>query len=213
MSFLRAVRTTLSPELGIDLGTANTLIYERDTGVLVSEPSVVAYDLSGGVERVIAVGRAAKEIEGRAPSRIRVVHPLRGGTISDFQAAHADRNDGDRASTARPNRAAHHRLRPGLRDRHRVQSDRGGGAAAGARTTTSYRKPSPQRSAPGSTLRPPAGNGRRHRRWDDRDRGSRALQALSRCTRQSRRRHSRRCDRASGCADDRFHDRRTTAEG
>jgi len=88
MAFMRAVRTTLSPELGIDLGTANTVIYERGAGVVVSEPSVVAYAKSYGGEEVIAVGQAAREMEGRAPSRIRVVHPLRAGTISDFQAAH-----------------------------------------------------------------------------------------------------------------------------
>jgi rod shape-determining protein MreB and related proteins len=86
MGFVRTVRTTLSPELGIDLGTANTVIYERGSGVVVSEPSVVAYD--GDADRVIAVGHAAKEMEGRAPARIRVVHPLSGGTISDFAAAH-----------------------------------------------------------------------------------------------------------------------------
>ena len=84
MAFMRAVRNTISPELGIDLGTANTVIYERGTGVLVSEPSVVAF----AGEEVIAVGQAAREMEGRAPSRIRVVHPLHAGTISDFQAAH-----------------------------------------------------------------------------------------------------------------------------
>ena len=84
MGFVRTVRTTISPELGIDLGTANTVIYERGTGVVISEPSVVAF----AGDEVIAVGSAAKEMEGRAPSRISVVHPLRGGTISDFQAAH-----------------------------------------------------------------------------------------------------------------------------
>ena len=90
MSLIRTLRTSLSPELGIDLGTANTVIFERETGTIVSEPSVVAFALEpGGAEdRVLAVGRAAKEMEGRAPARIRVVHPLRGGTISDFKAAH-----------------------------------------------------------------------------------------------------------------------------
>jgi rod shape-determining protein MreB len=88
MAFMRAVRTAVSPEIGIDLGTANTVIYERGTGVLVSEPSVVAYADSDSGGRVIAVGRSAKEMEGRAPAHVRVVHPLRGGTISDFRAAH-----------------------------------------------------------------------------------------------------------------------------
>jgi rod shape-determining protein MreB and related proteins len=86
MAFARTLRATLSPELGIDLGTANTVIYERGTGVLISEPSVVSYNAE---DEVIAVGRAAKEMDGRAPGRIRVVRPMRGGTISDFQATHA----------------------------------------------------------------------------------------------------------------------------
>ncbi|MBV8601204.1 MAG: rod shape-determining protein [Candidatus Eremiobacteraeota bacterium] len=85
MSLARALRAALNPELGIDLGTANTVIYERGTGVLVSEPSVVAFDERN---EVIAVGRSAKEMDGRAPGRIRVVRPLHGGTISDFAAAH-----------------------------------------------------------------------------------------------------------------------------
>jgi rod shape-determining protein MreB len=100
MALVRSVRSTFSPEIGIDLGTANTVIYERGSGVLLCEPSVVAYD---GDDSVIAVGRAAKEMDGRAPGRIRVVHPLRGGTISDFRAAHVlIRTLVDRALTSRP---------------------------------------------------------------------------------------------------------------
>jgi rod shape-determining protein MreB len=100
MALVRSVRSTFSPEIGIDLGTANTVIYERGSGVLLCEPSVVAYD---GDDSVISVGRAAKEMDGRAPGRIRVVHPLRGGTISDFRAAHVlIRTLVDRALTSRP---------------------------------------------------------------------------------------------------------------
>ena len=75
------------PDIGIDLGTANTVVYERSEGILVSEPSVVAYRTSD--DSILAVGQAAKEMDGRAPGRIRVVRPLRGGTISDFRGAHA----------------------------------------------------------------------------------------------------------------------------
>ena len=75
------------PDIGIDLGTANTVVYERNEGVLVSEPSVVAYRTSD--DSILAVGQAAKEMDGRAPGRVRVVRPLRGGTISDFRGAHA----------------------------------------------------------------------------------------------------------------------------
>ena len=101
MNWVGSVRTAFSPEIGIDLGTANTVIYERGTGVLVSEPSVVAF--AGDDGRVVAVGRSAKEMDGRAPGRIRVVHPLRGGTISDFAAAHVlIRTLVDRALVSRP---------------------------------------------------------------------------------------------------------------
>jgi len=79
---------SLFPDVGIDLGTANTVIYERQSGVLLSEPSVVALDLQRG-NNVVAVGHAAREMDGRAPGRIKVVHPLHAGTISDFKAAHA----------------------------------------------------------------------------------------------------------------------------
>ena len=138
MGFLRAVRTTLSPELGIDLGTANTVIYERGTGILVSEPSVVAYDVTGSGERVIAVGAAAKEMEGRAPSRIRVVHPLRGGTISDFQAAHVlIETMVNRASTARPKLMPRVvACVPGCATDIECKAVEEAAAAAGARATT-----------------------------------------------------------------------------
>ncbi|TAM59691.1 rod shape-determining protein [bacterium] len=82
-----AVIHSLFPDVGIDLGTANTVIYERQSGVLLSEPSVVAFDARRG-NRVVAVGAAARAMEGKVPDRIRVVHPLHAGTISDFRAAH-----------------------------------------------------------------------------------------------------------------------------
>src|SRR5271165_2432707 len=80
-----SLRATVNPDIGLDLGTANTVVYERGAGVIVSEPSVVAYDLKS--EEIIAIGHAAKEMEGRAPRRIRIVRPLCRGTISDFHAA------------------------------------------------------------------------------------------------------------------------------
>ena len=101
MSMAGSLRATFSPDLGIDLGTANTVVYSHDEGVLVSEPSVVAYRTSD--DAIIAVGRAAKELDGRAPGRIKVVRPLRGGTISDFRGAHAlVKTMVDRAMAARP---------------------------------------------------------------------------------------------------------------
>jgi rod shape-determining protein MreB len=95
------LRATLSPDIGIDLGTANTVVYSHDAGILVSEPSVVAYRTSD--DAIIAVGKAAKELDGRTPGRIRVVRPLRGGTISDFRGAHTlVKTLVDRAMSARP---------------------------------------------------------------------------------------------------------------
>ena len=101
MAFARSLRSALSPELGIDLGTANTVIYERGSGVLLSEPSVVAFDAAD--RSVIAVGHAAKELDGRAPGRVCVARPLRSGTISDFHAAHVlIKTLVDRALATRP---------------------------------------------------------------------------------------------------------------
>lgn len=82
---LGSVRSTVSPDIGLDLGTANTVVYERGAGVIVSEPSVVAFDAV--TDAVVAIGHEAKDMEGRAPARIRVVRPLQRGTISDFRAA------------------------------------------------------------------------------------------------------------------------------
>jgi rod shape-determining protein MreB len=83
--FVETIRATVSPDIGLDLGTANTVVYERGAGVIISEPSVVSFNVQTG--EIVAVGRTAKEMEGRAPERIRVVRPLRRGTISDFRAA------------------------------------------------------------------------------------------------------------------------------
>jgi rod shape-determining protein MreB len=85
MTLLRSLRSTVSPDIGLDLGTANTVVYERGAGILISEPSVVAYDTR--TDEIFAIGHAAKEMEGRAPRSIRIVRPVTLGTISDFRAA------------------------------------------------------------------------------------------------------------------------------
>jgi rod shape-determining protein MreB len=72
----------LSHDVGIDLGTANTLVAVRNRGIVISEPSVVAMDAR--TRRVIAIGAEAKRMEGRTPADIAVVRPLRDGVISDF---------------------------------------------------------------------------------------------------------------------------------
>ena len=75
----------LSRDIGIDLGTANTLIHVSGKGVILEEPSVVAIDLEEGVP--LAVGEEAKSMLGRTPGNIKAVRPLRDGVIADFDAA------------------------------------------------------------------------------------------------------------------------------
>ena len=69
-------------DLGIDLGTANTIIYNQEEGVLLNEASVIAYDKYTG--NIIATGTKAKSMYGKAPRNIEVVKPLQDGVISDF---------------------------------------------------------------------------------------------------------------------------------
>lgn len=69
-------------DIGIDLGTSNVLVYIKNKGVVLNEPSVVAVDNKSG--EVLAVGREAKEMLGRSPGNISVIRPLRNGVISDF---------------------------------------------------------------------------------------------------------------------------------
>lgn len=79
-----------SSDLAIDLGTANTLVYVKGRGIVVSEPSVVAVSRdSRGTERVRAVGKAAKEMLGRTPGHIRAIRPLKDGVIADFDITEA----------------------------------------------------------------------------------------------------------------------------
>ncbi len=73
----------LSNNVGIDLGTANTLVYVEGKGIVVNEPSVVAVNEKTG--QVVAVGKAAKEMLGRTPAHITAVRPLVDGVISDFE--------------------------------------------------------------------------------------------------------------------------------
>ncbi|HEV7171997.1 rod shape-determining protein [Pedococcus sp.] len=72
---------SLGRDLAIDLGTANTLIYERGRGVVLDEPSVVAVEAGSG--RLVAAGAQAKEMLGRTPGHVRAVRPLQDGVISD----------------------------------------------------------------------------------------------------------------------------------
>ena len=73
--------------MAIDLGTANTLVYVKGKGVVLSEPSVVAYHIKDGVKKVLAVGEDAKLMLGRTPGSIEAIRPMREGVIADFDTA------------------------------------------------------------------------------------------------------------------------------
>ena len=76
-----------SNDIGIDLGTANTLVYLRDHGIVLREPSVVA--VQSGTRRVLAVGDEAKRMLGRTPGSIVAIRPLKDGVIADFEVTQA----------------------------------------------------------------------------------------------------------------------------
>lgn len=82
MSLLRRFFPSLSCDLGIDLGTANTLVFTQGEGVVIQEPSVVALDSQKNI--VLAVGNDAKKMIGRTPGNVIAVRPLRDGVIADF---------------------------------------------------------------------------------------------------------------------------------
>ncbi|MDR0633284.1 MAG: rod shape-determining protein [Holosporales bacterium] len=77
----------LSSDLAIDLGTANTLVYVKGRGVVLSEPSVVALGMFHGKRHVLAVGEEAKLMLGRTPGNIQAIRPMRDGVIADFEVA------------------------------------------------------------------------------------------------------------------------------
>lgn len=81
----KRIRGLFSNDLSIDLGTANTLIYVRDQGVVLNEPSVVAIRIHNGQKTVEAVGMEAKRMLGRTPGNITAIRPLKDGVIADFQ--------------------------------------------------------------------------------------------------------------------------------
>lgn len=74
-------------DIAIDLGTANTVVYVRGIGIVASEPSVVAMEVTNGVRRVRAVGDDAKLMMGKTPDNIRTIRPLRNGVIADLEVA------------------------------------------------------------------------------------------------------------------------------
>ncbi len=73
----------ISNDIGIDLGTANTLVFLRGEGIVLNEPSVVAIEVQ--TKKVIAIGKAAKEMVGRTPGEISAIRPMKDGVIADFE--------------------------------------------------------------------------------------------------------------------------------
>ncbi len=69
-------------DIGIDLGSSNTVIYIKDKGIVVNQPSVIAYEVRS--KKIVAVGNKAKKMLGKTPEEIEVVRPIRGGVISDY---------------------------------------------------------------------------------------------------------------------------------
>ena len=88
--FLDPILGWFSNDLAIDLGTANTLVYVKGKGIVLSEPSVVAVRKNGrDRNRVLAVGREAKMMLGRTPGNIVAIRPMKDGVIADFEITEA----------------------------------------------------------------------------------------------------------------------------
>lgn len=81
----KRLRGMFSTDLSIDLGTANTLIYVKERGIILDEPSVVAIRMHNGQKSIEAVGKEAKRMLGRTPGNIQAIRPLKDGVIADFQ--------------------------------------------------------------------------------------------------------------------------------
>ena len=73
----------LAKDIGIDLGTANVLIYLKGKGIVLNEPSVVAVETE--TKKVIAVGKEASEMLGRTPEKVKAIKPMKDGVIADFE--------------------------------------------------------------------------------------------------------------------------------
>ena len=88
--FLDPLLGIFSNDLAIDLGTANTLVFVKGKGIVLSEPSVVAVRRDGkGYNKVLAVGKEAKLMLGRTPGNIIAIRPMKDGVIADFEVTEA----------------------------------------------------------------------------------------------------------------------------
>ena len=89
LHFLKRLRAWMGPNIAMDLGTANTLVYTKNAGIVLDEPSVVALNSKNGGS-VLAVGKKAKEMYGRTPpDSIRTIRPMKDGVIADFDVTKA----------------------------------------------------------------------------------------------------------------------------
>jgi len=87
MKFFDSLWGLVTYDLGIDLGTANTMVYMRNHGIVVSEPSVVAIEKR--TKTILAIGKEARQMIGRTPANIVAIRPLKDGVISDFDTTQA----------------------------------------------------------------------------------------------------------------------------
>lgn len=87
MGMVNSFSGLFSNDIGIDLGTANTLVYVKDRGIVLREPSVVA--VQAGTKRILAVGDEAKRMLGRTPGNIVAIRPMKAGVIADFEITEA----------------------------------------------------------------------------------------------------------------------------
>lgn len=87
LSTLRSMVRLVARDLAIDLGTANTLIYEEGSGIVLNEPSIVALRYDGQRKTPVAFGAEAKTMLGRTPEGVKVIRPVRTGVIADFEVA------------------------------------------------------------------------------------------------------------------------------
>ena len=87
---LKKLSAFLSEDMGLDLGTANTLVYVKGKGIILNEPSVVAIATDNKNNKsVLAVGTEAKSMLGRTPGSIQAIRPMKDGVIADFDIAEA----------------------------------------------------------------------------------------------------------------------------
>src|ERR1700722_5632744 len=110
MSFVDKISEYFSNDIAIDLGTANTLVFAKGRGIILDEPSVVAVQKNarGGQNRVLAVGKEAKEMLGRTPGSIVAIRPIKDGVIADFEVTQSmlryfiGKSTGERITLVRP---------------------------------------------------------------------------------------------------------------